>query len=59
MIDHAPILEYDPTRQALINPDSHITPMALPEHCVICFFQDIVDQLEAKGYHPADCEPPE
>ncbi|HEX9925690.1 MAG TPA: nucleoside phosphorylase [Anaerolineae bacterium] len=49
MTHHIPILEYDPTRQALINPDSHITPTNLPEHCVICFFQDSVDQLEEKG----------
>lgn len=45
-----PILEFDPTREAIIEPSKIITPIDPPEHCVICFFQDVLNQvIEEKG----------
>ena len=43
-----PILEHDPARQAFIEPSRTIRPRDMPEHCVICFFRDVVDALAAK-----------
>jgi uridine phosphorylase len=40
-----PILEYDPDRQALINPERIIEKRDVAEHAVICFFQDVIDQV--------------
>jgi len=33
-----PILEFDPAREALIEPARLIESRDVPEHCVICFF---------------------
>ena len=43
-----PILEYDPTREALIEPSKVIRPRDVPEHCVICFFQEVIDKVAAE-----------
>jgi uridine phosphorylase len=43
-----PILEYDPTRVALIEPSKVIRPRDVPEHCVICFFQEVIDKVVAE-----------
>jgi len=40
-----PILEYDATREAIIEPGKLIKTMDIAEHCVICFFQDVIDDL--------------
>ena len=40
-----PILEFDPTREALIEPSRLIKPRDMPEHCVICFFQEVIDHI--------------
>jgi uridine phosphorylase len=40
-----PILEYDPTREAFIEPSKVIRPLDMPAHCVICFFKDVVDNV--------------
>ena len=40
-----PILEYDPAEKAILEPANLITPMDVPEHCVICFFADVVQGL--------------
>jgi uridine phosphorylase len=40
-----PILEYDPAITALINPSAIIKPRDMPEHCVICFFKDVMDKV--------------
>jgi len=43
MAPHAyPILEFDPSREALIEPSRLIEPRDVPEHCVICFFHDVL-----------------
>ncbi|MCX7861358.1 MAG: hypothetical protein N2385_14800, partial [Chloroflexus sp.] len=40
-----PILEYDPTRKALIEPSHIIKPRDVPEHCVMCFFREVLDKV--------------
>ncbi len=36
-----PILEFDPTPEALIEPKRVIRPRDIPEHCVACFFREV------------------
>lgn len=40
-----PILEHDPCREAFIEPAKVIRPRDMPEHCVVCFFKDVVDEI--------------
>ena len=40
-----PILEFDPTREAMIEPSKVIAPLDLPEHCVICFFTEVLEKI--------------
>ncbi|HTP07057.1 MAG TPA: nucleoside phosphorylase [Anaerolineae bacterium] len=40
-----PILEFDPAREALVEPARIIEPRDVPEHCVICFFGEVIDQV--------------
>lgn len=40
-----PILEFDPTRSAILEPSELIEPIDAPEHCVICFFTEVVQHL--------------
>jgi len=40
-----PILEFDPAPEAIIEPSRLIKPVGAPEHCVICFFQEVVTQV--------------
>jgi uridine phosphorylase len=44
-----PILEFDSTREALIEPSRVIRPLDVPEHCVICFFRDVIDRVCGEG----------
>ena len=44
-----PILEFDPVREAIIEPGKLIEPIDIPEHCVICFFQDVLTGLVESG----------
>lgn len=41
-----PILEFDPTREAIIEPENAIPYAGLPERCVICFFRDAIESLQ-------------
>ena len=43
-----PILEHDPTREAFIEPSIINQPRDVPERCVICFFQDVIDRVVAE-----------
>ena len=47
-----PILEYDPTPEAIIEPAQQIKARDMPQACVLCFFGDViekvVDQHDAK-----------
>ncbi len=45
-----PILEFDPAREALIEPSRLIKPRDVPEHCVICFFQDVIEQVVVENH---------
>jgi uridine phosphorylase len=44
-----PILEFDATLKALIEPAHLIKPADVPEHCVVCFFQEVVAKLHQDG----------
>ena len=43
-----PILEYDTTREAFIEPSKVIQPRDMPEHCVICFFREVLEKVVEK-----------
>lgn len=43
-----PILEFDPAREALTEPSRIIRPRDVPEHCIICFFRDTLEQVVAE-----------
>ena len=60
-----PILEFDPEREAFIEPSKVISPRDIPQHCVICFFQEVIEKVAAEhnakvlvknkwedGFHP-------
>ena len=49
MSDTYPILEFDPSPVALIEPRRLLTPIDIPERCVVCFFQDVINDLSRKG----------
>jgi uridine phosphorylase len=40
-----PILEFDPTPEAYIEPSRVLGPRDMPEYCVICFFQEILEKI--------------
>lgn len=44
-----PILEFDPSPAALIEPSSYLQPMDIAEHCVLCFFQEVIKGLQEEG----------
>jgi uridine phosphorylase len=44
-----PILEFDPAREAVIEPAREVAPMDVPEHCVFCFFQEVIGRLRDEG----------
>jgi len=46
----SPILEYDPNPTAIIEPAQVIGPLDdMPEHCVLCFFQNVIEQFADQG----------
>lgn len=40
-----PILEFDSMREAFIEPSRVYKPRDMPEHCLICFFKDVIDKV--------------
>jgi uridine phosphorylase len=40
-----PILDFDPTLEAIIEPSKIIKPIDIPERCVLCFFQDVITSV--------------
>ena len=44
-----PILEHDPSPDALIEPSRLLSPIDIPLHCVLCFFQDVIAGLGERG----------
>lgn len=49
LIDHKdiPLLEFDPSVRALIEPSAVIHPTNIAQHCVVCFHEDTVRQVAA------------
>jgi uridine phosphorylase len=41
----APILEFDPAPQAVIEPSQVFHALDVPEHCVLCFFKEVLDKV--------------
>ncbi len=57
----APLLEPNRTRIAIIEPSRVIKPIDIAEHCVLCFFNEVIAQLvregaEARVIHNAESE---
>ncbi|MCC7206605.1 MAG: nucleoside phosphorylase [Anaerolineae bacterium] len=44
-----PILEFDPTPLAVIEPSLIAKPIAIAEHCVVCFFREVIESLVVSG----------
>lgn len=44
-----PILEFDPARTALIEPSLYHRKIDIAEHCLVTFFQDVIDRLVGEG----------
>lgn len=44
-----PILDFDPTPEAIIEPRKVIKPIDIPERCVLCFFQDVLNNVCRDG----------
>jgi uridine phosphorylase len=45
-----PILEYDPTEEAIIEPKRLVKPLeGMPEHGVMCFFHEVIQQFATEG----------
>lgn len=49
ILQNFPILEFDPDREAVIEPGKVIKPIDIPERCVICFFKEVVDSIASKN----------
>jgi len=43
-----PFLEFDPTWEAVIDPSKVIKKLDIAEHCVICFFRDVITKIVEK-----------
>jgi hypothetical protein len=43
-----PILEFDPRRTVVIEPEDHVRAIDAPQHCVITFFQKVVEKVVAE-----------
>jgi len=41
-----PILEYDDNRESVIKPIKPTTNESVSQYCVLCFFQEVIDQLK-------------
>jgi uridine phosphorylase len=44
---NCPIVEFDPEREAFIEPSKVIKPRNVPEHCVITFFSEVIEKVVA------------
>ncbi|MCA0455232.1 MAG: nucleoside phosphorylase [Chloroflexi bacterium] len=44
-----PIIDFDPTPEAIIEPRKVIKPIDIPETCVLCFFQDVLTSVCRDG----------
>ena len=44
-----PIIEYDPSPTAIIEPSRVYKRIDVPKCCALCFFQDVIDDLVRNG----------
>ena len=44
-----PILEFDPAREAMIEPQRVSKPIDIPQYCVLCFFDEVIAKVAQKG----------
>ena len=44
-----PILEFDPSRPALIEPTEVLKPLPISPYCVLCFFREVIETIVASG----------
>jgi uridine phosphorylase len=44
-----PILEFDATREAIIEPGRVLKGIDIPERCVLCFFQEVISDICGDG----------
>ena len=44
-----PLLEYDPTIPAVIEPQQVVRNIGAPEYCIFCFFAEVIEDLKQKG----------
>jgi uridine phosphorylase len=44
-----PILEFDPDPAAFIDPQKLLQPIDIARRCVLCFFQDVLQEMVANG----------
>lgn len=44
-----PILEFDPSPNAVIEPSKTVEPLEGIEHCVLCYFRQVLEQLVDSG----------
>jgi uridine phosphorylase len=49
MNEQSPLLEYDPSPEATLEPSRLIAREDVPERCVLCFFQEVIDGLRESG----------
>ncbi|MBP6015776.1 MAG: nucleoside phosphorylase [Candidatus Promineofilum sp.] len=47
--DRYPILEYDSSPDAFMNPSDMLAPIDIAPHCVLCFFQEVISGLRERG----------
>jgi len=48
-LTEAPILEFDPNLEAILEPGHLISPRPVPERCVVCFFQEVISRVVESG----------
>ena len=48
MIDSIPLLEFDPEREAIIEPTKVVKHRDVPERCVLCFFREVIERAKEK-----------
>lgn len=56
-----PLLERDSARTAIIEPSRVIKPIDIAEHCVLCFFQEVIREVahgsaQARQIHNGESE---
>jgi uridine phosphorylase len=49
MTELYPILEFDGTVPAVIEPSRTVTPIDIAEHCVLCFFHEVIEKIVSGG----------